>query len=216
MTLRVVLADDQPIVRNGLAVVLESDGTIQVVGMATDGLEALDLARRHRPDVCLFDIRMPRLDGIEATAALAGPDVDDPIPVVIITTFDEDELVYDALVAGARGFLLKDADTELLIRAVKAAANGDAIITPEVTGRLLRRFADTRNSSGRVEPIEPLSDREEAVLARVATGRTNAEVADDLYISLNTVKTHVKALMNKLGVRNRVELAIWAHETGRV
>lgn len=216
MNLRVIIADDQPIVRNGLKTILESDESIQVVGVAADGLEAIELANRVQPDVCLFDIRMPRLDGIAATTALAGPDVEEPLPIVVITTFDDDEYVYDALVAGARGFLLKDADTDLLIRAVRAAASGDAIITPEITGRLLQQFAGKKSAKTTGQLVEELSEREEAVLAVVAHGRTNAEIAEELFISLNTVKSHVKALMTKIGVRNRVELAIWAHETGRV
>jgi DNA-binding NarL/FixJ family response regulator len=174
------------------------------------------LARQLRPDVCLFDIRMPELDGIEATRQLAGPEVDDPMAVVVITTFDLDEYVYGALKAGARGFLLKDAGPDLLVQAIQAAARGDALIAPSVTARLLATFSNTRTPTPRAQPIEPLTVREEEVLVTVARGRTNAEIADELYISLSTVKTHLASLMNKLGARNRVEIAMWAYETGRI
>lgn len=215
MTIRVLVADDQDLVRTGLTMILDAQPDLEVVGQAADGREAVALARRLRPDVCLLDIRMPRLDGIEATRQLAGPDVDDPVAVVVITTFDLDEYVHGALKAGARGFLLKDAGPPLLVQAIHAAAAGDALIAPSVTVRLLAAFADTRPSRP-VQPIEPLTDREEEVLVTVARGRTNSEIADQLHISLSTVKTHLAALMRKLGVRNRVELAMWAHETGRL
>jgi len=213
--IRVVLADDQEIIRTGLRMILNAQVDIEVVGEASDGRDAVALARRLRPDVCLFDIRMPHLDGIEATRQLAGPDVDDPLAVVVITTFDLDEYVHGALKAGARGFLLKDAGPELLAQAVRAAACGDALIAPSVTVRLLAMFSNPRAGT-RAQPIEPLTGREEEVLATVARGRTNAEIADDLYISLSTVKTHLASLMNKLGARNRVEIAMWAYETGRI
>ncbi|MFI9818235.1 response regulator [Saccharothrix variisporea] len=216
MSVTVVVADDQEIIRTGLTMILDAQPGIEVVGAAADGREAVDLARRLRPDVCLFDIRMPRVDGIEATRALAGPGVADPLAVVVITTFDLDEYVYAALRAGAKGFLLKDAGPGLLAQAVHAAANGEALIAPSVTARLLAAFAGAGPRATPVQPVEPLTDREEQVLAAVAAGRTNSEVADQLHITLSTVKTHVASLMNKLGVRNRVEIAIWAHETGRV
>ncbi|MDQ2588751.1 response regulator [Saccharothrix yanglingensis] len=216
MSVRVVVADDQEIVRTGLTMILDAQPGIEVVGQAADGRHAVELARRLRPDVCLFDIRMPLLDGIEATRALAGPDVADPLAVVVITTFDLDEYVYAALRAGARGFLLKDAGPVLLAQAVHAAANGDALIAPSVTARLLAAFAGAGPAVTPVQPVEPLTEREEQVLAAVAAGRTNSEVAQQLHITLSTVKTHVTSLMNKLGARNRVEIAIWAHETDRV
>ncbi|MDU0291374.1 response regulator transcription factor [Saccharothrix longispora] len=216
MSVRVVVADDQEIVRTGLTMILDAQPGIEVVGQAADGRHAVELARRLRPDVCLFDIRMPLLDGIEATRALAGPDVADPLAVVVITTFDLDEYVYAALRAGARGFLLKDAGPVLLAQAVHAAANGDALIAPSVTARLLAAFAGAGPAATPVQPVEPLTEREEQVLAAVAAGRTNSEVAQQLHITLSTVKTHVTSLMNKLGARNRVEIAIWAHETDRV
>jgi DNA-binding NarL/FixJ family response regulator len=216
MTIRVVLADDQEIVRTGLRMILNAQPGIEVVGEAADGREAVALARRLRPDVCLFDIRMPDIDGIEATRQIAGPDVDDPLAVVVITTFDLDEYVYGALKAGARGFLLKDAGPELLVQAIQAAARGDALIAPSVTVRLLATFSNTRAATPRAQPIEPLTVREEEVLVTVARGRTNAEIAGELYISMSTVKTHLASLMNKLGARNRVEIAMWAYETGRM
>ena len=216
MTIRVVVADDQDIVRAGLRMILDAQPGIEVVGEAADGRQAVDLARRLRPDVCLFDIRMPVMDGIEATRQLAGPDVADPLAVVVITTFDLDDYVHGALKAGARGFLLKDAGPELLAQAVHAAANGDALIAPSVTARLLSAFADFSSTAPPVQPIDPLTEREEEVLLTVARGRTNAEIADDLSISLSTVKSHLASLMTKLHARNRVELAMWAYETDRI
>jgi DNA-binding NarL/FixJ family response regulator len=158
---------------------------------------------------------MPGLDGIEATRRLAGPEVSDPLAIVVITTFDLDEYVYAALKAGARGFLLKDAGPALLGEAIRAAAAGDALIDPGVTARLLAAFADA-GSKKSTPPAEPLTAREEEVLVAVARGLTNPEIASELYISLGTVKAHLAAIMTKLGARNRVELAIWAYETGRV
>jgi len=218
MTIRVLIADDQRIVRAGLRLILDAEPDIEVVAEAVDGREAVELAEDLRPDVCLLDIRMPELDGIEATRLLAGPDVTDPLAVVVITTFDLDEYVHGALKAGARGFLLKDAGPDLLAQAVRAAANGDALIAPSVTARLLSTFSGLGDSTREpgAQPIAPLTEREEEVLVTVALGRTNAEIADALCISLSTVKTHLASLMNKLGARNRVELAMWAYETDRV
>ncbi len=216
MTIRVIIADDQHLVRAGLRMILDAQPDIEVIGEAANGRDAVELARELRPDVCLFDIRMPEMDGIEATRQLAGPDVDDPIAIVIITTFDLDDYVHGALKAGARGFLLKDAGPALLVQAVHAAANGDALIAPSVTVRLLATFSDGRASTPPAQPIEPLTDREEEVLLTVAKGRTNAEIGAELHISLSTAKTHLASLMTKLGARNRVEIAMWAYETGRV
>ena len=215
MSIRVLIADDQHIVRSGLTMLLDAQPDIEVVGAATDGREAVRLARELRPDVGLFDIRMPLVDGIEATRQLAGPDVADPLPIVVITTFDLDEYVHGALKAGARGFLLKDAGPALLTQAIRAAAEGDALIAPSVTVRLLAAFAQSRPGPVR-QPFEPLTAREEEVLVPVARGRTNDEIATELHISMSTVKAHLASLMRKLGARNRVELAMWAHETRRV
>jgi len=218
MSIRVLVADDQEIVRTGLSMILDAQPGIEVVGQAVDGLDAVDRALHLRPDVCLFDVRMPRLDGIEATRRLAGPEVADPLAVVVITTFDLDEYVFRALKAGARGFLLKDAGPELLSEAIRAAAAGDALIAPRVTARLLGELAasDATDAEPADQPREPLTIREEEVLRAVASGRTNAEISRSLHISLSTVKTHVANLMAKLSARNRVEIAIWAYETGRM
>jgi DNA-binding NarL/FixJ family response regulator len=213
MTLRVLVADDQEIVRTGLAMILDAQDGIEVVAQAVDGQDAVEQARAIRPDVCLLDIRMPRLNGIEATRALAGPDVAEPMAVVVVTTFDLDDYVYGALQAGARGFLLKDCGPQLLTHAVRAAADGGSLIAPSVTTRLLRTFADRDTPP---QPTSPLTEREEQVLVAVARGLTNHEVAAELYISLSTVKTHLGSLMGKLGVRNRVELALWAYQTRRL
>lgn len=214
MSIRVVVADDQDLVRTGLVMILDAQPDLEVVGEAADGLAALDLATRLSPDVILVDIRMPGLDGVEVTRRLAGPDVTDPMAVVVITTFDLDEYVLGALRAGARGFLLKDAGPDLLVQAIHAAANGNALIAPNVTRRLLATFAD-QTPSVPVQPIDPLTVREEEVLALVARGQTNAEIAAELFVGLSTVKTHVASLMIKLGARNRVEIAMWAYDTRR-
>jgi DNA-binding NarL/FixJ family response regulator len=210
MTIRVLIADDQELVRTGLRMILDAEDDIEVIAEAADGREAIALANRLRPDVCLFDIRMPLTDGIEATRAVAGPSVADPLAVVVITTFDLDEYVFAALRAGARGFLLKDAGAALLGQAVRAAAAGDALIAPNVTVRLLAEFAGREPAAAPRPPSESLTPREEDVLALVARGLSNTEIAAELFISLGTVKTHLTGLMTKLDARNRVELAIWA------
>ncbi len=212
-TIRVVVADDQEIVRTGLRMILDAQSGIEVVGEAADGSAAVESARRLRPDVCLLDIRMPGLDGIEATRRIVA--AEQPPAVVVITTFDLDEYVYGALRAGAKGFLLKDAGPDLLVQAVHAASDGDALIAPRVTARLLAAFSATERSSP-PQPLEPLTAREEEVLVTLARGRTNAEIAENLHISLSTVKTHLASLMAKLGARNRVEMVMWAYDTGRM
>ncbi|HRW19241.1 MAG TPA: response regulator transcription factor [Dermatophilaceae bacterium] len=215
MSIRIVVADDQDLVRTGLVMILDAQPGLEVVGQAADGMAAFEVATRLRPDVLLVDIRMPGLDGVEVTRRLAGPEVADPMAVVVITTFDLDAYVLGALRAGARGFLLKDAGPELLVQAVHAAAHGDALIAPNVTRRLLPALVGRAAEPPR-QPVDPLTEREEQVLALVARGRTNAEIAAELFISVSTVKSHVAALMTKLVVRNRVEIAIWAYDTKRM
>jgi DNA-binding NarL/FixJ family response regulator len=211
MKIRVLIADDQAMVRGGLRLILEDQPDIEVVAEAADGAEAVEKARRLRPDVSLVDIRMPRLDGLEVTRALAGPGVPDPLRVVVVTTFDLDEYVYGALRAGAVGFILKDAGPALLAEAVRAASSGDALISPSVTLRLLKHLAPAKASRTAAEP--GLSVRETEVTRAIAVGRTNAEIAAELFISLSTVKTHLASIQAKLGVRNRVEVAAWAWES---
>jgi DNA-binding NarL/FixJ family response regulator len=213
MKLRVLLADDQAMVRSGFRLILESQPGITVVAEAADGVQAVALAQDLRPDVCLVDIRMPGLDGIEVTRALAGPGAASPLRVVIVTTFDTDEYVYGALQAGAVGFLLKDAGPALLIEAVLAASAGDALISPSVTVRLLRRLAPPRARTA-ADPGSQLSERELDIARAVAKGRTNQEIAAELFISLSTVKTHITRIQDKLRVRNRVEIAAWSWEHG--
>jgi DNA-binding NarL/FixJ family response regulator len=211
----VLIADDQELVRTGFQMILDAQPDIEVVAAVADGARAVELARRLRPDVCLLDIRMPRLDGLEVTRMLAGPGVADPMRVVIVTTFDLDEYVYGALRAGACGFLLKDSGPALLIEAVRAAAVGDALVSPSVTVRLLQHLAKPARAPRR-PPADHLTDRELDVVRLVARGRTNQEVAGELFVSLSTVKTHLASIQAKLGVRNRVETAAWAWESGIV
>jgi DNA-binding NarL/FixJ family response regulator len=215
VSIRVLLADDQALIRGGLRLILEDQPGIEVVAEAADGTEAIRLARQLRPDVCLIDIRMPGEDGIEVTRAIAGPGVADPLRVVIVTTFDLDEYVYGALRAGAVGFVLKGASPALLAEAVRAAHAGDALISPQVTLRLLRHVTPARARVAR-QPVAALSEREIEVVQAIAKGRTNSEIAAELFISLSTVKSHLGSIHNQLGVRNRVEIAGWAWETGLV
>ncbi|PZG05804.1 response regulator [Nonomuraea aridisoli] len=215
MSITVLLADDEPIIRDCLRVILEDQPGIRVVAEAGDGAEAVALARRLRPDVCLVDVQMPELDGIQVTAALAGPELRDPLRVVVVTTFDLDAYVYGALRGGAVGFMLKDAGPDLLVEAVRAAHAGDALISPQVTLRLLRHLTAEAKPKGRA-PARPLSERETEVARAVAKGRTNQEIGAELGISLSTVKGHVAAVQAKLGLRNRVEIAAWAWEYGLV
>jgi DNA-binding NarL/FixJ family response regulator len=217
--IRVLIADDQDMVRTGFRFFLDAQPDITVVAEAADGETAVRLAREVRPDVCLLDIRMPKLDGLEATRLLAGPEVADPLRVVVVTTFDLDEYVYGALRGGACGFLLKDSGPTLLAEAVRAAAAGDSLVSPSVTVRLLRHLtegpAPAPVVAARPAPAtEPLTDRELDVVRLVALGRTNAEIAAELYVSLSTVKTHLSSVQLKLAARNRVEIAAWAWQHG--
>jgi DNA-binding NarL/FixJ family response regulator len=212
---RVLIAEDQELIRVGFRMILEAQPDITVVADVADGLTAVNSARRLRPDVCLLDVRMPGLDGLEVTRLLAGPDVADPIAVVVITMFDIDEYVNAALQFGASGFLLKDCGAALLVEAVRAAVRGDALVAPQVTVRLLRHFRRTPPARTTV-PVEALTDRETDVVRAVARGRTNNEIAAELFVALSTVKTHLAAAQAKLGVRNRVEIASWAWHVGLV
>ncbi|GGW85888.1 response regulator [Streptomyces caelestis] len=213
MTIKVLLADDQAMIRRGLRLILEDQPDIAVIGEAADGAEAIEMARRLRPDVCLVDIRMPKLDGIEVTRALAGPGATDPIRVIVVTTFDLDEYVYGALRGGAAGFILKDAGPALLIEAVRAACNGEALVSPSVTLRLLKHLKETRAvPRGRARQSPQLSGRALEVVQAIARGRTNQEIAAELFISLSTVKSHLSGIQTKLGLRNRTEIAVWAWE----
>ncbi|MFF1304618.1 response regulator [Streptomyces sp. NPDC058307] len=217
--IRVLIADDQDMVRTGFRFFLDAQPDITVVAEAADGETAVRLAREVRPDVCLLDIRMPKLDGLEATRLLAGPEVADPLRVVVVTTFDLDEYVYGALRGGACGFLLKDSGPTLLAEAVRAAAAGDSLVSPSVTVRLLRHLTEDPTPApvvvARPAPTtDPLTDRELDVVRLVALGRTNAEIAAELFVSLSTVKTHLSSVQLKLAARNRVEIAAWAWQHG--
>jgi DNA-binding NarL/FixJ family response regulator len=219
MTIRLLIADDQEMMRSAFQMILDAQPDMTVVAAVGDGDAAVNEARRLRPDVCLLDIRMPKLDGLEATRLLAGPGVRDPLNVLIATTFDLDEYVYRALRNGACGFLLKDSSPALLVEAVRAAATGTTLISPAVTVRLLSHLAPQRSGGDATpepSPVEPLTEREMAVVKLVAQGNTNDEVAAQLYVTLATVKTHLANIQRKLAVRNRVEIAAWAWRTGVV
>ncbi|MEU1799522.1 response regulator transcription factor [Streptomyces sp. NPDC019937] len=215
----VVIADDQELVRRGFSLILGVQPGITVVGEAADGVECVELARRLRPRVVLADIRMPRLDGLEVVRQLAGPGVADPMNIVVITTFDQDDYVRTALRNGACGFLLKDASPALLVEAVQAAARGDALVSPAVTVRLLRRLEATERGMAPAPAASDdagLSERERDIVRLVAVGRTNQEIGDELFLSLSTVKTYLGRVQAKLNARNRVEVAAWAWEHGAV
>ncbi|MEV0067249.1 MULTISPECIES: response regulator transcription factor [unclassified Amycolatopsis] len=215
--IRVLIADDQEMVRMGFRMILDAQDDIEVVADVADGVSAVTKARELRPDVCLLDIRMPGLDGLEVTRQLAGPEVTDPLKVVVVTTFDLDEYVHTALRNGASGFLLKDAGPALLIEAIRAAERGDALVSPQITVRLLKHF-DSANGHKRdvPPPSEPLTARELDVVKATARGLTNTEIGAELYLSLSTVKTHLASVQGKVGARNRVEIAAWAWRSGVV
>jgi DNA-binding NarL/FixJ family response regulator len=210
MTIRVVVADDHQIVREGFAALLSTQPDITVVGSAADGAEAVRVCGAQRPDVVLMDVRMPDVDGIEATRRLAGE-----TRVIILTTFDLDDYVYDALDAGASGFLLKDAGAERLFDAVRVVAAGDALLAPTVTRRLIAEFARQRPRPAPAA-LDELTPRETEVLRLVAEGLSNGEIADRLVISDETVKTHVSRVLGKLGLRDRTQAVIAAYESGLV
>jgi len=212
MTIRLLIADDQEMVRRGMRRILEQQPDMEVVAEAADGEAAVELARRTRPDVALVDIRMPRMDGLEVTRRLAGPGAATPVRVVVVTTFDLDEYVYPALRYGASGFLLKRSGPTLLVEAVRAAMAGDSLISPSITVRLLKHVTGGRRER---QPVaEPLTEREIEIAGKVAEGKTNADIAAELFISPGTVKTHVASIQRKLGVRNRVGIAVRAWELG--
>ena len=215
MSLSVLIVDDQALVRSGFRLILEAREDIEVVGEAENGAEAVELALRLDPDVILMDVRMPQVDGIEATRRLLAADGLDT-KVVMLTTFDMDEYVYDALRAGASGFLLKDVPPEQLVAGIRAVAQGDALLAPSVTRRVIEEFVRRPPSSGRTVPSEvaELTARELEVLRLIAKGLSNAEIAKELFVSDTTVKTHVAHVLTKLGVRDRVQAVVLAYECG--
>ena len=216
MTIRVVVADDQEIVRAGFAALLNTQEDLAVAGTAVNGEEAVQLCGELHPDVVLMDIRMPAMDGIEATRRIVAIGPESP-RVLLITTFDLDEYVYDALAAGASGFLLKDVPAEKLFDAVRIVAAGDALLAPSVTRRLIAEFAKLKSRAGpRAEVLASLTPREDEVLRLVAVGLSNAEIAIRLVVSEETVKTHVSRVLGKLGVRDRVQAVVIAYESGLI
>jgi DNA-binding NarL/FixJ family response regulator len=216
VTIRIVIADDQAVVRSGFQAILEDEDDLAIVGEAADGYAAVDVARRRHADVVLMDIRMPRLDGLRATRLLAGPDVPDPLNVIVVTTFDLDEYVFGALRAGAAGFLLKDVTPERLIEAIREVAKGHGLIAPKLTRRLISHFAAHVPDPDRSHELDRISARERDVLRQIALGKTNSEIARTLVIEESTVKSHVSSLLLKLSLQNRVQAVIAAYETGLV
>jgi DNA-binding NarL/FixJ family response regulator len=212
---RVLIADDQALVRAGFKMILDAEDDLDVVGEAADGIEAVELTRRMAPDVVLMDIRMPQLDGIEATRRVIALDGDPPAKVLMLTTFDLNEYVYEALRAGASGFLLKDVPPEQLAAGIRVVAQGEALLAPSITKRLIQEFA-----SGAATPVQPpkgmdeLTARELEVFKLVARGLSNAEIAAELIVSETTVKTHVARVLMKLGLRDRVQAVVLAYESG--
>ena len=215
--IRIFLVDDQSLVRAGLKLVIDSQSDMAVVGEAGDGREALEALAVTTADVVLMDVRMPKLDGVEATARLIERDGDSAPRVVVLTTFDLDEYVFSALRAGASGFMLKDAEPEELLAAIRAVATGDAVVAPSATRRLLEQVADRLPGPVRGDPrLETITERERAVLLAVARGASNAEIGAELYMAEATVKTHVGRLLAKLDKRDRVQLVVFAYENGLV
>jgi DNA-binding NarL/FixJ family response regulator len=212
MTTRVLVADDQPLVRSGFRMILDERPDIELVGEAEDGAEAMELARKLKPDVILLDVRMPRLDGVEATRRLVADGTS--ARILILTTFDLDEYVYAALQAGASGFLLKDVRPEELVDAIRVVAAGNTLFGPAATRRLVERFAQPEPTPA--PALAELTEREREILGLLARGFSNAELADRLYVSEATVKTHVSAVLRKLGVRDRLQAVIAAYEGGLI
>ena len=217
MSIRVLLVDDQALIRAGFRMILEAEEDLEVVGECADGTQAIDSVKRFSPDVVLMDIRMPEMDGIEATRRIVGGDGETSVKVLMLTTFDLDEYVYDALRAGASGFLLKDVPADQLVAGIRLVAQGDALLAPSVTRRLIREFS--RSSRGRAEQpagLDELTPREEEVFKLLARGMSNAEIAEHLIVSETTVKTHVARILMKLEVRDRVQAVVLAYESGVV
>lgn len=214
--IRVLLADDQVLVRAGFAALLGAEEDIEVVAEAGDGAEALRLTRRLNPDVVLMDIRMPGVDGIEATRQIARDPRLTSTHVVIVTTFELDEYIFDGLRAGAAGFLVKDTDAPELIRAVRVAARGEALMSPKITMRLIEEFATKTKTTPRHPEVDLLTPREREVVVAVASGLSNDEIATRLYMSTSTAKTHATRAMTKLGARDRAQLVVLAYEAGLV
>ncbi|MFB9368557.1 response regulator [Kitasatospora albolonga] len=214
--IRVLVCDDQALVRTGYATIFSAQPDMEIVGEAANGHEAVRIAREQRPDVVVMDIRMPLLDGIQATRQLAGPDVQEPPKVLVVTTFNVDAYVYQALKAGASGFLLKDSPTAELVAGVRTVAAGDALIAPAVTRHLIGHFAEhLRPANAERDAVaEALTPRELEVFQQVALGRSNAEIAAALFITPETVKTYVSRILAKLGLRDRVQAVVLAHRTG--
>jgi DNA-binding NarL/FixJ family response regulator len=219
MSISVLLADDQPLLRRGFRMILEAEGDLIVAAEAADGGEAVDLARRHAPDVVLMDIRMPGIDGIEATQRIVAADTH--VRVLVLTTFDLDEYAFGALRAGASGFLLKDVRPADLVAAIRTVAAGDAVVSPRVTRRLLEEYTRVLPLSAsqmqeRYPQLSALTEREREVLTAVARGLSNAEIAASLFVSEATVKSHVGRILAKLGLRDRVQVVVLAYEAGLI
>jgi DNA-binding NarL/FixJ family response regulator len=217
VTVRVGIADDQPLIRAGLRTMIEHAADIELVGEAEDGEQAVELARRHQPDVFLMDVRMPRLDGIEATRQITADTALASVRVVVLTTFDLDDYVFAAIRAGASGFLLKDAAPEEVLDAVRVVARGDALLAPSVTRRIIEELAARPDANRPLTPdLDILTDREREVLALVGKGLSNGEIGGHLYVSPATVKSHVSHVMTKLYARDRAQLVVWAYESGLI
>jgi DNA-binding NarL/FixJ family response regulator len=217
VSIRVLLVDDQQLIRAGFRMILDAEEDIEVVGECSDGTQAIDSVKRLKPQVVLMDIRMPEMDGIEATRRVTAVDGDDAVRVLMLTTFDLDEYVYDALRAGASGFLLKDVPADQLVAGIRTVASGDALLAPSVTRRLISEFSRSAPSQ-REEPkaLEDLTPRELEVFKLIARGMSNAEIAASLVVSETTVKTHVARVLMKLGLRDRVQAVVMAYEAGVV
>ena len=215
MSVRVVLVDDQALIRTGFKMILESEGDIEVVGEAGDGREAISLARSARPDVILMDVQMPTMDGLEATGRIVQ-DTSIPSRIVILTTFERDDYVFDALRAGASGFLLKNSPPEDLVHAVRVVAAGDALLAPSVTRTVIEGFVQRRARRIDEGELQRLTERETEILRLLATGKSNSELAAYLFLGEGTIKTHVSSVLTKLGLRDRMQAVIFAYESGLI